>query len=285
MRQPLVRDDLEGPRPRWNDGRGAAIPAVPPASGDPRPSPTPAGEIDERLVTLLRPSSYAAEQYLPLRHAVERLRTNRGLSVIAITSPSVHDGKTTTALNLAGALAQAPGARVLLVEADLRRPSVTARLALGEAAGPGLVALVADRGLRLADAVRRRGPFRVDALPAGPACPSPHGVLESPRLGELLDEARRGYDFVVVDTPPLVPVLDCRIIDRWVDGFFLVVAAHRTPRTLVAEALAVLEPSRVLGVVFNGDDRAASGYRAAYGAPHGPPHGPSWWRRLIGKTS
>ena len=90
-------------------------------------------------------------------------------------------------------------------------------------------------------------------------------MLKSPRLGELLEEARRRYDYIVVDAPPLCPVQDCRVIAHWVDGFLLVVAAHHTPRRLVAEALNVVERGKMLGLVFNGDDHPPSSFYGYYG--------------------
>src|SRR5437879_7491708 len=81
------------------------------------------GGLDEHLVSLVSPATFPAEQYRALRHSVEEMRRERGLQVIAVTSPTPGDGKTTTAINLAGALAQAPDLRVLLVEAELRRTS------------------------------------------------------------------------------------------------------------------------------------------------------------------
>jgi Mrp family chromosome partitioning ATPase len=87
-------------------------------------------------------------------------------------------------------------------------------------------------------------------------------VLKSPRLGELLAEARRRFSYIIVDTPPLVSVPDCRVIGKWVDGFLIVVTAHRTARKLLEESLNVMEPTKIVGLVFNGDDRHLS--RKAY---------------------
>ena len=77
---------------------------------------------------------------------------------------------------------------------------------------------------------------------------------ESPRLAELLEQARREYDYVVVDTPPLVALPDCRVLANHVDAFLLVVTAHKTPRRLLEAALGAVDPARILGLVFNGDD-------------------------------
>ena len=115
-----------------------------------------------------------------------------------------------------------------------------------------------------------RPPFNLSVICAGQAPPSPYEVLKSPRLGELLEEARRQYDYIVMDTPPLHPVQDCRVIGQWVDGFLLVVTAHRTPRRLVEDALTAFDPAKLLGIVFNGADRTISRYHSGYGYYHSP---------------
>jgi len=189
-----------------------------------------------------------------------------GLAVVAISSPAVGDGKTTTAINLAGALAQSPDSRVLLIDADLRRPSIAEHLALQVSPSPGLVAALADRALTLANTVRRRAPFSFDVLPAGDPPTAPYELLRSPQLAELMREARSHYNYVVLDTPPLVAVPDCRVLASVVDGFVIIVAAHRTPKRLVEDALNVVEPAKMIGLLFNRDDRPLSGYYTrAYG--------------------
>jgi receptor protein-tyrosine kinase len=217
----------------------------------------------ERLVSLLAPGSFEAEQYRALRHVLERRRRTERLAAVAVSSAAAGEGKTTTAINLAGALAQSPDARVLLVDADVRLPSVAQQLGLEESC-PGLVDAVADPRLPLQDAVRRLPGSRLAVLPAGRLPESPYEVLKSPRLGEILARARRDYEWVIVDAPPLLPVPDGRILARWVDAVILVVAAHRTPRQLVAETLNLLEPGVVAGFVLNGDDRPYSGYYGSY---------------------
>lgn len=227
--------------------------------------------IDARLVSLIAPESFEAEQYRRLRNAVERMHKQPGLgTVVGVCSALPGDGKTITAINLAGALAQDPHSRVLLVEVDLRRPSMTVadHLALGNLAGGGLVDAVRRTDLTLEQVVRRVARFNLSVLPAGGTPSAPYEVLKSVRFGELLTLARRTYDYVVLDTPPLLPVSDCRLIAKWVDGFLVVVAARRTPRAAVEEALNLLDPASVLGIVFNAQDRAASryyGYGYGYG--------------------
>jgi Mrp family chromosome partitioning ATPase len=100
--------------------------------------------VSEKLVSLVAPESYAADQYRALRHVIERRRRENGYHVIGVTSPCPGDGKTLTALNLAGALAQAAGSRVLVIDADLRRPSVAASLGLERPWSPGLSEALLD---------------------------------------------------------------------------------------------------------------------------------------------
>jgi capsular exopolysaccharide synthesis family protein len=213
-------------------------------------------KLDERLVSLLAPSSVAAEQYRGLRHVVEESHKH----VVAITSPTPGDGKTTTAINLAGALAQAPETRVLLAETDLRLPRVGERLGLDGSHVRGLADAIADDGLTLPDVVQHLPRFNLSVLPAGRSPASAYETLKSPRLEELLEEARRHYDHIVLDTPPIVPVPDCRLIARVADAFVVVVAAHRTPRQLLEESLVAIDLAKILGLVFNGDDHMRRGY-------------------------
>jgi capsular exopolysaccharide synthesis family protein len=234
--------------------------------------------IDERLVSLVAPAALEAEQYRALRNVVEQLHRTAGLRVIAVSSPGAGDGKTVTAINLAGALAQASDARVLLVDADLRRPSIERLLAMSAPQGMTLVDAIVDPEVALEQVAQPRPPFNLHVVCAGQTPPSPYEVLKAPRFAEIIERARQQYDLVIIDTPPLVPVQDCRVIGRWVDGFLLVVAANRTPRHMFEESLAILDVAKVLGVVFNEDDAAAaSGYSHYYGvkSPTSSPIGAS----------
>jgi capsular exopolysaccharide synthesis family protein len=224
------------------------------------------GAIDHRLVSLIAPASFEADQYRALRSRLESSCEGRRPGVIAVTSAVVGDGKTTTSINLAGALAQGRDTRVLLVDADLRRPSVGRQLGIAAEGTPGLADAVLDETPSLAGLARRLPPSNLEVLFAGRPSPQPYEVLRAPHLRALLEEARGRYEFIVVDTPPIVPVPDCGLIARWVDGLLIVVAAHRTPRRLLEESLNQLPPEKVLGMVFNGDDHATAGYHDYYRA-------------------
>ena len=213
--------------------------------------------------TVALPGTFAAEQYQNLRLKVERLQQSRGVRVVAVTSPGTNDGKTLTSINLAAALARGSGARVLLIDADLRRPSVGSQLGLADD-GPGLGKAVGD-GARLHDIVRMvEGVHGLAVLPGSPVPGDVHEVLRSPRFDQLLQDARGVYDFVVLDTPPLVPVCDAAVMSRVVDGLLVVVAAHETTRKQLGEALSLLDEQKTLGLVFNGDRPRTSKYDAYY---------------------
>jgi capsular exopolysaccharide synthesis family protein len=228
------------------------------------PTPPTQDGIDPHLVSLIAHQTFAAEQYRVICHGIEQMHREAGFSVMAVSSPTAGDGKTTTAINLAGALAQTSKSSVLLVDLDLRHPSVGNLLSLTQARNEGVVGALLDATLSLDDIVQQRPPFNVAVLTAGSLSTSPHEILESPRLGMLLEEARQRYDYVVLDTPPLLPFLDNRFLEQWIDGFVVVVAAHRTPRKLIEETLTLIDPTKMAGLIFNNDDQLAFRYYSYY---------------------
>jgi protein-tyrosine kinase len=220
-------------------------------------------QIDSHLVSLTAPASFAAEQYQGLRLTVERLGRARGVKVMAITSPAAGDGKTVTAINLAGALARGGDGRVLLIDADLRRPSIARQLAMTEVS-VGLADALADNRRAISSVIRRFTDFNLDVIAAGTVRTGISQALRSPRLEAFLTEARQHYAYVVLDTPPLLPVFDSALLASSVDGVLMVVSANQTPRKLLGEALNMLDPSKVLGIVFNRDERPLFGYYNSY---------------------
>jgi len=228
-----------------------------------------AGDIDDHLVSLLEPTSFAAEQYRAVRLAIETAHRERGTRVVAVASPGRGDGKTITVLNLAGALAQDSGARVVLVEADLRHPSVSRYLGLP--AGRGLSSYLPDATMALDAVLQRPSSIAFTVITAGTASSMPYELLKSPRLAALITELRQQFDYVLVDTPPALPNPDVGILRDLVDGFVLVVRANRTPRETLSDTLGVLGRQRTLGLVFNDDDRT--------GLANGQSE--SGWRRFV----
>jgi capsular exopolysaccharide synthesis family protein len=216
-------------------------------------------QFDTHLVSLTNPGSFAAEQYQNLRMKIERLRQTRALRVIAVTSPGASDGKTVTSINLAAALARGSAARVLLIDGDLRRPEIAHQLHL-DTDRAGLADLMSNAQVSTEQAIRPVDPFNIDVIPAGVVTSPIHDMFRSERLPQLLNQVRDRYDYVIIDTPPLVPVVDSALLARAVDGVLLVVSANKTPRRLLEEALNQLDAAKVVGIVFNNDDRPLYGY-------------------------
>jgi len=224
---------------------------------------------EEQLVSLTRPRSFEAEQYRTLSQVLETRRKSSGQRVVAVSSAGIGDGKTTTTLNLAGALAQSRDTRVLVIDADLRCPAVASQLRLGGPARPGLAGAIRGEAGSLSAAVHRLPRWNLSVLATGKAEDSPYELLKSDAFGRLIEDARREFEFVLVDCPPLLAVPDCRVIEPAVDGFLLVVSADTTPRKLVGEALNVLPPEKVVGIILNRDVSPLSGYYGYYGRAYG----------------
>ncbi|HLK11200.1 MAG TPA: polysaccharide biosynthesis tyrosine autokinase [Candidatus Binatia bacterium] len=207
---------------------------------------------DTELVVHREPRSAVAEAFRSLRTAVLFSTPGTPPKVILVTSAGAGEGKTVVCVNLATALAEG-GARVLLLDADLRRPGCHRAFAV--AAEPGLSTVLtgqatAERATHALDAPR------LSLMPAGPAPPNPAELVSSARMRALLDDLREVYDFIVIDSPPALPVTDAVVLAREADGVALVVKGQDTPRELVRRARdqLVLANAHVLGAVVNNVD-------------------------------
>jgi protein-tyrosine kinase len=205
---------------------------------------------DSRLVVQNQARSASAERYRRLCSKIEQSVSEDGKApqVLLVTSAIPHEGKTTTILNLALAMAEDRDRRVLLVDGDLRRPSVARylspapKLGLSEAlAGAVSVehALIEPKNARLV------------VLPAGTPPQNPLELLRSEYLATLVAELRRSFDFILIDTPPAVPFADAAVMSTQADAALLVVRSRTTARPLVHKALEALESVPVLGAVLN----------------------------------
>jgi protein-tyrosine kinase len=198
-----------------------------------------------RLVALDEPDSPAAEQYRVLHQRLVRLAARRPLRVVAVTSAGRREGRTTTAANLALTAAQ-EGRATALVEADLRRPGLSALLGLAPRAG---LAEVIEGKAELAQAMTRLGPLAV-LCAGGDGRDAP---LRNPRALAVLEQLRAAFELVIVDAPPAIAFADGDRLVTAADGALLVVRAGSTPRQVVRLALESLG-DRAAGVVLNGVD-------------------------------
>jgi capsular exopolysaccharide synthesis family protein len=207
--------------------------------------------------------SATAEGYRKLRTSLQFLDIEEPPRVIMVSSPTASEGKTTLAVNLAVSLAEV-GHRVTVVEADLRRPRVAEFLDLQNGAG---LTTVLSGALDLEDVLQSPGYGALSVLSAGPIPPNPSELLASSRLRALMDVLRTSNDFVIVDSPPLLPVSDGSAVAVAVDGVLLCVRYGRTQQEELEQAAAILGGvgARTLGVILNGVPATRDELSATYG--------------------
>ena len=204
--------------------------------------------LDRRLVAALAPTSLPAEQYRSLRTRLKRAESGRSLRAIAITSPAKGDGKSLTAANLALTMAQEFNQRVLLLDADLRRPSVHQLFGLRETPGLGDVLM---NGADLDQALVTLPDHHLTVLTAGHPPSHPAELLGSATMRRLLDTLRTRFDRILIDVPPVAPLADLHILAPMIDGLLMIVRAGITQKPAIERALAGLDRSKVLGLVLN----------------------------------
>ncbi len=260
-------------------GEPAASVATPPPVPRPFAEPTPIAErreararqaeqvvapprevhLDRHLVAALAQQSLAAEQYRSLRTRISRVENGRAIRALIVTSPSKGDGKSLTAANLALTMAQEFSQRVLLIDADLRRPSLHHLFGLPEA--PGLTdvlmgaATVDDALVTLAD-------YHLSVLPSGVPPSHPAELLGSAAMRRTLDTLRTRFDRLILDMPPVSPLADVHIVAGTADGILMIIRAGMTAKPAIERALAGLDMTKVLGLVLNevGEETAAQYY-------------------------
>jgi capsular exopolysaccharide synthesis family protein len=219
---------------------------------------------DSPLILDSHARSVRAEAFRQLRTNLQYVDVDNPLKIIAVTSSVAGEGKSSTATNLAVSFAEA-GAKVLLVEGDLRRPRVAEYL--GIEGGIGLTNVLTGR-LAIDDVLQPWGKGGLTVLPSGPVPPNPAELLGSKSMAQLLQSLKKTFEIIIVDTPPLLPVTDGAIISAEADGAILVVRHGKTTRNQVARATASLEAvdARILGAVMNmTPTRGADSYGYGYG--------------------
>jgi capsular exopolysaccharide synthesis family protein len=239
-----------------------------------------------RLISHVEPQSLIAEAFRSLRTNIAFARAHHDLRTIVLTSPGPGDGKSTVSCNLATTFAQ-QGQRTLLVDADLRRAVVSDTFEIPRS--PGLTDVLVG-GARLADAVRGVDVPNLFVLSSGPFPPNPSELLGSPDMRSIVDEAKKTFDIIVIDSPPVLAVTDASVLSSMVDGTIVVVRVGRTARDAVRRAVAQLRVvnGRVLGAVLNDVDFGSGVYYGGYGYYYHKFYGedsesngkPKGWRRL-----
>jgi capsular exopolysaccharide synthesis family protein len=218
---------------------------------------------DPFLCTHYSSSSTRSEAFRGVRTALYFNTRGAGHQVIQVTSPNASDGKSTTTANLAISIAQS-GKRIVLVDCDFRKPRVHKIFGLPHEAG---LASVIQGQCELEAAIQPSGIENLSILPCGPRPKNPAELLTSPRFVEALKTLREAYDYVLVDTPPVLVVTDPSVVAPRVDGVVLVLRMARNIRPAAERAREVFASLgvNVIGVVVNGIGDRKAGYGYGYG--------------------
>ena len=255
----------------------AASPAIP-DSFEPDP-PSPLGELDRcpvlpvsiredsRLVSLGKEGSLGAEKFRFLAVRLRQFRQSRPLKKVLITSTIPEEGKSTVAANLACTLARRKPQRTLLLEGDLRRPNIAAQFGLSSL--PGLCEWLSGATPNIN--IYRLENLGVWLLPAGTAPQNPLELMQSGRLSPLMEQLEAWFDWIVIDSPPVLPLADTSLWSRLADGILLVTRKGITEKQQLQRGLEAIEKSKLLGALVNSSSNAShADYYQRYSSTSSP---------------
>jgi capsular exopolysaccharide synthesis family protein len=224
-----------------------------------------------RLVSVGQQESLGAEKFRFLAVRLRQLRQTRPLKKVLITSTIPQEGKSTVAANLACTLARRKQHKTLLLEGDLRRPTVADKFGLGKV--PGLSEWL--RGESEAMNIYRLEALGLWVLPAGSAPENPLELMQAGKLAPLMDQLTAWFDWIIIDSPPVLPLADTSIWARLSDGILLVTRKSITEKQQLQRGLDALERSKLLGALVNSStDTNHSDYYQRYGPAASSPDAP-----------
>jgi capsular exopolysaccharide synthesis family protein len=210
-----------------------------------------AARVEPHLVAITQPRSGHAERFRSLRTRVLHAGERRKMQAFVITSAGVMEGKTLTAINLSWLLAQTDGVSALLIDGDLRNPCAAEYLGLD--ADSGLSEVLAGE-TTLAESIIRLEPAGLHLLPGGSARDDVAEILSGPKFSAVLKEARRMFDYIIIDAPPLGIFTDATVLISRADSALIVARANKTKYGALEKLLEPLPRERLLGVILNGSD-------------------------------
>jgi len=201
------------------------------------------------LISLTNPKSSIAEQFRTVRTSIEFSSVDKDLRSVVITSPSPEEGKSTVTANLAVVFAQ-QGKRVLLVDSDLRKPTVHYTFHIENHVG---LTNVLTKQITLEKAVKTTRQENLWILTSGPIPPNPSELLGSSSMNALLEKAKNEYDLIIFDSSPVLAVTDAQVLSNLTDGVVLVISSGNTQKDSAKKAKELLESAKakILGVVLN----------------------------------
>ncbi|MDE8675353.1 CpsD/CapB family tyrosine-protein kinase [Priestia aryabhattai] len=219
--------------------------------------------LKRRLLAHNSPKDPVAEQYRTIRTNIQFSNVDQDIKTIVLTSSGAEEGKSTTSANLATVYAQ-QGLKVLLIDADLRKPTGHYTFRLENHIG---LTNVLTRQSTLAQAVQESEIPHLSVLTSGPIPPNPSELLASAQMAELLKEMKQQFDMIIFDTPPILAVADAQILANQVDGTILVVSSGKTEKDAALKSKELLSNAKgkLLGVVLNNRKVEEGNYYYYYG--------------------
>jgi capsular exopolysaccharide synthesis family protein len=212
---------------------------------------------EHRLVCLSDGGSPAGEAYRLLGVRLQHLRRDRSLKKVLITSTIPQEGKSTVAANLACTLASRTGQRILLLEGDLRRPSLSQMFGLGR--NPGICEQLQGERSLTASIYYLEG-AGLWFWPAGTAPNNPLELLQSGRLSTLMDQLNEWFDWIIIDSPPVLPLADTSVWMRLADGVLLITRQGTTEKRQLMRGLEAIETKKLIGALLNGSKTLPNSY-------------------------
>lgn len=208
------------------------------------------------LITMADKTSPVSEQYRTIRTNIQYAMVDKALKTLVVTSSGPNEGKSTSAANVAIVFANS-GQRVLLVDADLRKPTVAKTFGLANT--HGLSTLLSSRDTNLGQVVQSVGIDNLSVMTSGPKPPNPSELLGSVRMNQLMQDLKGLYDLIIFDMPPVVAVTDAQILSSKADGTMLVVRedVSKKDSLLKAKTLLQMVNANVIGVIYNGAKKAS----------------------------
>lgn len=208
------------------------------------------------LITNINPRSPISEQYRTIRTNLQFSAVDTELQTMLFTSSGASEGKSTTVANVAVVYAQ-QGKRVLLIDADLRKPTVHYSFRVDNVRG--LSNLLVDN-IPFDDVVHETNIENLHVVTCGPIPPNPSELLASKKMDSMIEELKKVYDVILIDSPPVLAVTDAQILSALVDGVVLVVRSKETEIEAAQKAVELLQASKakILGAILNGQDKKNS---------------------------
>jgi len=212
------------------------------------------------LITFKEPNSPMSESYRTLRTNIQFSSFDKKIKTILVTSSGPGEGKTTTSSNLAMVMAQG-GNKTLLIDCDQRKPQVHKVFGLSNEKGLSNI-LVNENEIDINTGVHKTDQPNLHILSSGTRPPNPAELLGSDKMKNFIEELKKTYDFIILDTPPIVLVTDAQILAQYVDGCLLVISSGEAERDSVIKAKSLLEKvnAKILGTVLNKVDSKKKGY-------------------------